>query len=288
MECPQDPIPLPPAPTEKGNFTWNGLLLAILIAPLFGLIGAWVAEVAQSYFAPMILFPVLLGVFAGLSIVGLVRFAQIGHRPTILLAAVVTAAVAAAGQHYFGYLATYYWVGPSVDTGTATRQDLSALVREMTPSFGEYMHAQARRGRPLFEGLVAQGWMAWLTWAIDVLLVVTGAVAVTIPALRVPYCNRCGTWYRTIRSGKIDLQTALRLAEQVGVDEIDHPRSPRYRLSACQSGCGPTRCELSWEETDGAVSLVRVWLDPAGRSQVAAILDGLESQQCETRNTSEE
>ena len=130
---------------------------------------------------------------------------------------------------------------------------------------------------------MAQGWLAWLSWAIDALLEIVGAVAVTIPAMRVPYCNRCGTWYRTIRGGKIDVPTALRLAELLGVDEIGRFRSPRHRLSACQGGCGPTRCELSWEEPDGTVDLVQVWLDAAGRNQVAAILDGLESGQCETQ-----
>ena len=94
MECPEGPIQPPPSPAEKGDFTWHGLLLAILVAPLFGLVWAWVAEVAQFYVAPIILFPIVLGVLAGLSVVGLVRFAQIGHRPTIVLAAVLAAAVA--------------------------------------------------------------------------------------------------------------------------------------------------------------------------------------------------
>jgi hypothetical protein len=275
MERPQNPIPLAPFPAEEGCFTWSGFLVAILIAPLFGSAWAWAAEVAQSYFAPLILFPALVGVFAGLSVVALVRFAQIGHRPTILLAALLTAAVAAAGQHCVAYLNTYYGSRPSV--GAAAEQDVSALFREMTPSFGAYMHAQAGRGRPLLAGYVAHGWMAWLTWAMDGLLVAAAAVAVTIPAMRVPYCNRCRTWYRSIRSGRIDLPTTMRLAELAGVDEIGHPHSPRYRLLACQSGCGPTRCELSWEESYGAVSLVRVWLDAEGRNQVAAILDSTEA-----------
>ena len=283
MECPQDPPQSLSPPAVAGRFTWHGLLLAMLVAPLFGLIWAWTADVAQFYFAPIILFPLLLGVFAGLSIVGLVRFAQIGYQPTIFLAAVLTAIVAAAGQHYCGYLATYYGMHPSAGASTATGQDVSALMREMTPSFGAYMQAQARRGRPLVQGYVAHGWIAWLSWAIDALLVVAAAVVVVIPAVRVPYCNRCRSWYRTIRSGKIDVPTALRLAELVGVEEINRPRSPRYRLSACQGGCGPTRCELSWEDAGGAVVLASVWLDPAGRNRVAAILDGVESGQDKTQ-----
>lgn len=282
MESPKTIVASAQAPVEGGRFAWQSFLLAIVVAPLFGLIWAWLAVGVQSYFAPLFLLPLLVGAFAGLSIVGVVRFAQVGHRPTILLAAVLAATVAATAQHGFGYLNTYYWACPSTGPDSPAGLDITALLREMRPSFGEYMAAQARHGRPLPMGHTAQGWFAWLTWAIDLLLVIVGAVAVTIPAMRVPYCNRCRTWYRTIRSGKIDQPTALRLAELVGVDEVDHPKSPRYRLSACEGGCGPTRCELSWEEPDGAILLVRVWLDPARRNQVATILDGLETQEPES------
>lgn len=281
MESPVTTISTARPPFAGGQFAWQGLLLAIVVAPLFGLIWAWLAEGAQAYFAPLILFPLLVGTFAGLSVVGLVRFAHVGHRPTILLAAVLAAVVAATAQHGFGYLNTYYWARPPVGPGVAPGMDFSELFQEMRPSFGEYMAAQAQRGRPLLLDYTAQGWGAWLTWAVDLLLVIAGAIAVTIPAMRVPYCNRCRTWYRTIRNGKIDQPTALRIAELVGVDEVDHPRSPRYRLSACEGGCGPTRCELSWEESDGAIALVRAWLDSAARNQVAAILDGLESEESE-------
>jgi hypothetical protein len=276
MESPQNPIPILPPPSVEGRFAVKGLLLAILVAPAFGLVWAWVAEVAQAYAAPILLFPILLGLFAGLSIVGLVRFAQIGHRRTILLAVVLAAAVAAVGQHYFGYLAAYREAGASMNTSTVNAPNLSALLREIRPSFGAYMQAQARRGRPLLANYVAQGWIAWLSWAIDALLGIAAAIAVALPAVRIPYCNRCGTWYRIIRSGKIDLPTARRLAGLSGVEEVNHPRSPRYRLWACQGGCGPTRFELSWEETNATVDLVSVWLDASGRNQVAAILDGLE------------
>jgi hypothetical protein len=260
-------------PAMEGRFSWFGLLVAIVVAPLFGLVWAWVAEVAQFYSAPIVLFPLLVGVFAGLSVVALVRFAQIGHRPTIVLAALLTAGVAGVGQHYFGYLAAYRPNDSATSTGLATGADFSALLRDLRPSFGEYIQAQAKRGRPLWGKYVAEGWLAWLSWSVDVLLEAVGAVAVIVPAVRVPYCNQCATWYRTIRGGKIDRSSAQRLAELIGVEGVGLPRSPRYRLSACHGGCGPTRCELSWEESGGAVDLVQVWLDSAGRNQVVAILD---------------
>jgi hypothetical protein len=275
MECSQSTTS---SPTKMGVFAWKGLALAILVAPPLGLVWAWMAEVAQAYFAPLLLFPLLLGAFAGISVVGLVRLAQVGHRPTIVLAAVLAAVVAGAGQHAFGYLSDYYWTSSRIPASTVAGQDLSALVREMRPSFGQYMQAQARRGRPLVGDLLAKDAFAWLSWSVDALLTVAGAVAAVLPAMRVPYCNRCRTWYRTVRVGKIDLPTARRLAELAQVDEMGHLHSPRYRLSACQGGCGPTRCELSWEGADGAVDLAQVWLDAAGRNRVTAVLDGVERE----------
>jgi hypothetical protein len=285
----------PNAPPIPGGFAPVAFLLALVIAPVVGLVWSWAAEAAQYYVAPFLLFPIVVGVFTGLTIVGLTRFAQIGHRPTVLLAVVLAAAVAACGQHCLHYVSTYSRVlpllpfestaeemTPDVDKPVAREaiaQDLGALQKELTPSFGKYMLAQAKRGRPLPGGYVATGWAAWLAWAIDVLLTLAAAVAVTLPGIRVPYCNRCRTWYRTIRNGRIDVHTAQLLAEICHVDEIRDPHSPRYRLSCCQGGCGPTRCELSWEESSGAVDLVRVWLDAEQRNRVAAVLDGLADDQ---------
>jgi hypothetical protein len=279
-----------------GRFSPAAFLLALLMAPMVGLIWGWAAETVEFYVAPLLLFPILVGVFTGLTIVGLARFAQIGYRPVVLLAVVLAATVAACGQHYFHYLSTYSRglsllpfkstdENPTLDAGgqvglEGAIQNKGAIPKEiqkeLAPSFTKFMQAQARRGRPLFGGYIAAGWAAWLTWAIDVLLTLAAAVAVTLPGIRVPYCNRCRTWYRTIRNGKIDVRTSQLLAEICRVDEIRDFRSPRYRLSCCQGGCGPTRCELSWEEeSSGAVDLVRVWLDDEQRNRVAAVLDGL-------------
>jgi hypothetical protein len=281
MADPENPIVSQPSPDTRGRFSWPGLALAIAGGAAAGVVWAWTGEVIQSYVAPLILFPILLGVFAGLSIVGLVRLLQIGNRPTILLAVVLASAVAGLGQHYFEYCAQYSPFHPMLGGKSAAEQNLSPLVEELKPSFVEFLEAQARRGRPLLGEYRAQGWAAWLSWAIDAMLVVAGAVVVTIPSLRVSYCNRCGTWYRTIRCGKIDLPTAKRLAALIDAEEIEHLHSPRYRLSCCHGGCGPTRCELSWEDPGGGIDLVRVWLAPDQRNQVASVLDGFPEDEIE-------
>lgn len=281
-----------PPPIPAGRFSPGKFCLGLALGPLVGLLWAWVAQETQSYVAPFVLFPILVGVLVGLTIVGTARFAQSGHHSTIVLSVVLAAVVATAGQHYLSYIvyvARYSSdkagekedndLSSKTDTSTTADgspgQDLSALARKLAPSFGEYLVAQANRGRPVVGHYVAKGWVAWLSWVVDAILTLAAALAVTIPAFRVPYCNRCRTWYRTVRNGRIDVPTAHRLAETCDINEITGLRSPRYRLSCCHTGCGPTFCELSWEEPDGAVALVRFWLDAERRNEVTAILDEL-------------
>ncbi len=289
---PTPPLDQPEAAhVPAGRFSLGGLCLGMAVGPAVGFIWAWMAAETQTYAAPFLLFPILVGVVVGLTIVGAVRFAQMGHRPTIVLSVVLAAVVTVVGQHYISYLSfvSHYsnakgaslglaetkTAAVSAKTRSVSGQEFAALARQLAPNFGQYLCAQANHGRPLWGQYVAKGWAAWLTWAIDAVLTLAAAVAVTIPAFRVPYCNRCRSWYRTVRNGKIDLPTARRLAETCGVDEIAGLRSPRYRLSCCHAGCGPTYCELSWEEPNGAVDLVRLWLDAEKRNQVTAILDQL-------------
>jgi len=225
----------------RGRFSWSGLALMIVAAPLVGLTFAQIGEIVQSYFAPLILFPILMGVFIGLTVVALSRFAQSGHRPTILSAAVVATVVSAAGGTG---VSPVFWS----DTGKMP----------VPPA------AEKETGEAMLFALFASA----------------AAVAVAVPAVRVPYCNQCWSWFRTIGNGKIDLPTSGRLAELLGVEQPRRARSPRYRLSACRGDCGPTCCELSWERPGGGVDLARVWLDGGQRSEVVAILDELNAKEC--------
>jgi hypothetical protein len=271
-----------------GRFTGRGLAIGLLGGIAVGVLWAWWAEVAQRYLAPIFLFPLLIGAGVGVTVVGLARITQIGHRPSILLSALIAAILAALAQHYVTYLGVYYWHHSAMPGEQATGQDLSAIVNaHLITTFADYLQAQVRRGRPLAFGYVAQGWTVWLTWGVDSLLTVTSAVAATLLAIRTPYCNQCRSWYRVTRNGKIDLATAKRLAARVDATLPEHTRSQRYRMSNCHNGCSPTCCELSWEEATGQVALMQFWLDAAGRSEISAILDGIASETDEDEDDEE-
>lgn len=240
----------------------------------------WVAVVAQTYFAPLVIFPLLVGIGLGAMMVGLMRFGQVGNRPTIVLGAVAAALVTVASQHYFAYLRVYDRPRHQIKTRRATEQQLSESTKWWIPSFAEFMRGQAARGRPLPLGYVAEGWAAWTTWAVEGLLVLAAAQAMVIPAMRQPYCNRCRSWYRVIRSGRIDVSTARRLAELAEVAAAERPLAARYRLLSCNGGCGLTCFDLSWDESPGGTSSGRAWLDTDCRNRVSQVLDEVRADDC--------
>jgi hypothetical protein len=254
---------------------------------MLGAIAAWVAVIAQFYFAPLVLFPLLVGVGLGAMLIGLMRVAQIGHRPTLWLGAVLAAAVAVVGQHYLSYReAIQRRERDMAEAWQKARVPWAELPKGWQPGFAEYMRLQAARGRPLvelyageehgkpvFRAYTVSGVYAWLSWAADGLLLAVAAAGLILPATWQPYCNGCRSWYRTIRSGRIVAATARRVAEAAGLPPGQQIKWARYRLSNCGAGCGPTRLELSWEEPGGRTLLSDTWLDADGRDRIGQALD---------------
>jgi hypothetical protein len=257
-----------------GRFAWVVLVYWLPCAAGLGGAAAWLAVAVQEHFAPLLLFPILVGVGVGALNVGLMRLAQMGNRPTALLGTLLAVAVAVLGQHYLSYRQQEALRQRQIEAMQQTGPP--GVVRELAPpplGFAEYMRRQAARGRPV-AGYVLAGWAAWLSWAVDGLLVLAAALAMVIPAARLPYCKACRSWYRTVRAGRVPLALAQRLAE-VASATIDDPVSwVRYRLACCQGGCGPTRLELFWESPErGGRRAIDAWLDVEHRQRAMAALD---------------
>jgi hypothetical protein len=244
---------------------------------ILGTVTARAAVDAQLYFAPLVIFPLLVGVGLGGLLIGLMRFGQVGHRPTIILGTILAVLIATAGQHYIFYLSARESDLKQPPLMDKARQAFPELVgdHQQAPPAGilEYMRRQADRGRPLLLDYTARGWVAWLSWAIDGLLVLAGTLAVVIPAMLLPFCGRCQTWYRAIRSAHVPAAAIKQLSQILDVDFQGNIKSGRCRLICCHSGCGPTGCELYWEDTSGDTFFARVWLDAAERNLVMQVLD---------------
>lgn len=263
-------------PAGGGRFAGRSCALWLPVCLVLGVCVGWAAVVAEGYFAPLILFPLLVGVALGAMIVGLMRIGQVGNRPTVLLGTFLAVTVTIAGQHYVSYLMAYRWPWREVATQRRPGQDLSELAKAWIPSFPEFMRRQATHGRPPLTDRVAPAAVArvtWALWAVDGLLVLAAALAMVIPAVQLSYCNRCGSWYRITRSGRIDARTTTRLAKLADFRLDEPPTSARYRLLDCQEGCGPTGFELFWQESRGPAPSARAWLGAECRDRMSNVLD---------------
>ena len=274
------------SPPGAGRFSWGQAAVWLAVVPLLGLLAAKVAVTTQFYFAPLGIFPLLVGAGLGGMLVALLRVAQVGHRQTLWAGAVLAGGMAVFGQHYLDYLgereARLHRQENAGDAIGKLRGAFPGLLEshriDPPESFVAYMREQADQGRPLTSQWTVRGTAAWITWAVEAALTLVATMAVMLPALRQPYCNRCRSWYRTVRSGRVPAAGAQRLAEAAGVCLEMPVKSGRYRLSNCSSGCGPARIELSWETLAGDTFLSTVWLDVDRRGHVGRALDELSQQ----------
>jgi hypothetical protein len=185
-----------------------------------------------------------------------------------------------AGEHYFTFQKAQRLLAHDPDK--LAKLHVVAPERIPPADFREFMAWSADRGLPI-GGYTARGGWARLVWSIDGLLVLLPATALAIATARLPYCGRCRRWYRTVRSGRIDSRAAEELCALVetgqqslaGTSEVSKTSEVwgRYRLTACEGGCGPTGLILSGEDSAGRDFWRIVWLDAAGRQRIVEILD---------------
>jgi len=240
------------------------------LSAVLGLLIAWAAVVAEGYFAPFLLFPLVVGVVLGGTMVLAMRVCQVGHRPTIWFGALLAASVAIAGEHYLSFQRSQRLAAR--DPEKLAKLQLVAPEQIPPAHFGEYLQWSAARGRPIGP-YTARGGLAWLAWSIDALLLLVPALFLVGATARLPYCNRCRRWFQTVRSGRLDSEAAGILARLVGIEMGPECRRARYRVVACQGACGPIGFLLSWDDPVGRLSSGLVWLETASYRQIAEILD---------------
>ena len=237
------PAVLPP----RAHFRPAQLALWIPLCLVHGGATAWLAFGIQKRFAPLGLFPILLGLAMGITLAGLMRLVHVAGRSTIVAGTVVAVTVAVFGQHYFCYQeqasggrtpggAVFAWPLEPIRTSFAARRPY----RPTAPSnscAGRQFAGVPSRGRSWRE---AGG--AWASWALDGGLVLLAALLVVIPAARQPYCDRCRTWYSTVRRGAVSLDAAAAVATELGFT------APEEALSASvSSGSVPGRMWRGWD-----------------------------------------
>jgi hypothetical protein len=262
----------PPAGFHFGALGWWLPACAAI-----GAATAWLADRAGQHWAPLAVFPLLVGLALGAALAGLMRLGQVGNRATILAGALVGVTVAVVGQHYAAYLAACDVARQDAATFRLAREAFGHQVagRLPTPPAGltDFLRREARRGRPISKGVSARGTAAWLTWMLDALLLATAALVLVARARRRPYCDDCRSWFQTTRRGRIDAATAAQVAAAAGIERPEGAAGARYRLVTCNAGCRTAGFELCWEGPDGKPATSTCWLDAAGRNELMRKLD---------------
>jgi hypothetical protein len=262
--------------SPRGTFVaWQGLVW-LLAALLLGAAVARAAAWAEHVRAPLLIFPLIVGCGLGLLLTAVMRLANVGHRPTLIVGTVLAAVIATAGQHYVHYRdyaeARASFLSQKRDN--ATLAQFQELMPDASPGFVDYLRRQARLGRAITADYSLRGAAAWASWAVDGLLLAAAAVATVYVFSRDPYCRACRSWYRPVRSGRVDGDTAARLAKAAGL-MIEQPiAAARYRLSHCASCCGPARLQLAYGDEHGNTRHSEAWLAAAERDGVTKALDG--------------
>lgn len=270
-ESPISPAAPPPARVRLWQLAWW-----LPVCLLHGTAVAWLAYGVQKHFAPLGLFPVLVGLGLGVTLAGLLRLTQVAGLRTVLLGTVVAVAAAVVGQHYFSFQEQRESAERQAAQFRMAVQAHPDLVRGTPPKPAsgvvEYLRWQALRGRPIVGKTVARGGWAWGSWALDGCLTLAASLLIIVPASRQPYCNHCRTWFSTVRRGRLALVPAEELAAAMGIKVPDNVREASYRLVHCQGGCGVAGFEICWELADGHKKPVRVWITPADRSRLEELL----------------
>ncbi len=233
----------------------------------------WLAVQAQAFRAPLVVFPLVLGLLLAIALISGLRVFSLAHAPTVYAGVLIAIALAVGGQHYWSYReACDTWADKQADLEKARRAfpDITNhLVAPPPDGVIEYMRAEAARGRELF-GHRVRGAFLWGWWGVESVLVLIATVLPIHWALKRPYCVRCRSWLRGIRSGRVSAAAASELADHFGLPRPKTVSAAAYRLLSCRSGCGPSLFELSWEPGHGTGN---AWLYAEERRAAEAILD---------------
>jgi len=267
------------APDRGGCATWWAWCIWLPGCVGFGVLLAWASLEVGDYFSPLVIFPLVVGFLLGAALVALMRIFQMGHRPAAWLAVGLSAAAVVLGQHYFSYREALARADHVSSEFLRAQHVFGAAVQGSLPprpaGLVDYLRRQAAQGRPLttvFGTYQAKGYLAWLCWAVDGLLVLLAAAVMVGLALRRPFCRRCRSWYSTRGAGRLDEATVRRLAEELSLPLDGSAEKGRYRLICCDRGCGPSGFSLSCGEPPRPVGPEIVWLDDREQNHVMEIL----------------
>ncbi len=263
-------------PRGGGRFSLAHLAIWMAVCPAVAAAAAVIASAVQPRFAPLVVFPLLVGLAVGAMLGGAMRIAQVGNRPTLLAGTLLAVAIVVVAQHYVAFRAAREACLRDVQSYRSAVAAYPGHVLGPRPAPPEnllaFLRHEAQRGRQIGSWR-ASGSAVWASWAIDALLTLGAATGLVVLGLRGPYCNRCRSWYRVTRGNRIDAETARQLGRAAGISVVDEGTVAWCRFRCCNGGCGPTCFVLSWKKTGGGVGSGQAWVDAEQRDRLMHLLD---------------
>jgi len=157
--------------------------LICFASPIVGLAVGYAGATLQTKFAPVGLFPLLVGAAVGIGVAILLRVGEAARARAFVAAATVGVLLCGATIHYLSYVQARV----AADAEYAEYQRVLHAFQQMnvgtppTPldSFGEYVRSELRDGRPLGP-IHITGSALVLWWTIDALLLWVGAMVAAL------------------------------------------------------------------------------------------------------------
>ncbi|HEY4308563.1 MAG TPA: hypothetical protein VGN12_03835 [Pirellulales bacterium] len=230
---------------------------------------SWLAVEAAAYFAPLVVFPTALGLALGGVVILVARVTDTAHRSSVLAGTLLAGAILALGQHYASYLSARA-VESSATTALAAHAfpELQDRLNSRNAGFVEFMRDSANHGMTL-AGATLRPRGVWLFWIANALVTISTATIVTAIALRQSYCDRCGSWYRLTRHGRLDAEVAAAVGDCLGCANSPS-ETAQYEIRTCRGGCEPAGCTLLWKGAPGRREFA--WLDRSALARVNSLI----------------
>ncbi len=173
------------APPPRGQFVASQAAVWLVGAAIVGAASARLAVWAQGSWAPLVIFPLLVGCGIGLLLVGLMRVGGVDHAATRYSGAFLAVAMAVAGQHFFSFL-DFHAALIDRRPELLSLEEFQRIMPDASTDFARFMERQAAQGRPVTKGYALRGAAAWASWAFDGLLTLASACSIVYLACPVP------------------------------------------------------------------------------------------------------
>lgn len=146
------------------------------------LVVAWASLRVEPYFAPWLVFPLLVGASLGIGLAWLARFCRLADLKLLVAGTLAAGMVCVAMQHWFAYrqaIQRYHQREAALlEKAPLAGAGALALAGERPPTnVYDFLRADAQRGRLLIGGWQATGAASWLSWFLDAMLVAATALA---------------------------------------------------------------------------------------------------------------